>query len=398
VALARVLHIASHEINIGDGALIDGIRQQLDTLASQPIDYQPLDVVQIESGDLPFDPRRFADYDLVLIGGGGTIDGSPNHTASGMALPLSGDAIRQSPTPLAFVAIGYNLFPGQTLHNRGPLADVLTACRQRGFPFSVRNDSSFERIVESVGDAARDVVEVPDPGFFVRTDRAYKVPQMTGRRPSVLVQLAGDNLDRRIGTQPRRRWLRPRKDRSRRKFTDRITDFVRWLAQQYQAEIVLAPHITRDLALTAEVVDRLPNPIARHQVRVLGVAHPRRAAQFFQAYADADLVVGMRGHSVICAVGLRVPCVAIATHAKVGGFMSKCGLDAWSIPWSDGFLDAICQATAQLLDDPGPQLRARDAGTADFARRFAQFMARAWRLTGRPTTDQRPATPERRTA
>ena len=173
-----------------------------------------------------FDPDILADYDLVLVGGGGTIDGSPNHTESGMALPLSGDAIRRSPTPLAFVALGYNLFPGQTLHCRDPLIDVLTACRERGFPFSVRNDSSHERLVEAVGDAARDVVEVPDPGFFVRPDRSYVVPQMTGRRPSVLVQLAGDNLDRRLGTATGRRWFARRTDRKRRAFTDKIADLV----------------------------------------------------------------------------------------------------------------------------------------------------------------------------
>jgi polysaccharide pyruvyl transferase WcaK-like protein len=384
----RVLHIASHEINVGDGALIDGIRGQLDAVADRPIDYQPLDVVPLGSGAAAFDPAILADYDLVLIGGGGTIDGSVNHTESGMALPLGGAAIRQSPTPLAFVAIGYNLFPGQTLHCRGPLIDLLDACRQRGFPFSVRNDSSHERLVEAVGDAARDVVEVPDPGFFIRPDRSYVVPQMTGRRPTVLLQLAGDNLERRLGAAPCRRWFARRPERTRRGFVDQIADLIAWLVTQRHAEVVLAPHITRDLRLTAEVIDRLPMSLARPHVRVLGVPHPSHAPQFFQAYAEADLVIGMRGHSVICAVGLRVPCVAISTHAKVAGFMRKCELSRWSIPWSEHFGSEVRQACAQLLDAPSAQLAARDAATANFHDRFAQFMAHAWRLTD--TTATRP--------
>jgi polysaccharide pyruvyl transferase WcaK-like protein len=389
VAATRVLHIASHQINVGDGALIDGIRWQLDAVAERPIDYRPLDVVPLGSGAASFDPGILADYDLVLVGGGGTIDGSPNHTESGMALPLSGDAIRRSPTPLAFVALGYNLFPGQRLHCRAPLIDVLAACRERGFPFSVRNDSSHERLVEAVGDAARDVVEVPDPGFFVRPDRSYIVPQMTGRRPSVLVQLAGDNLDRRLGMATGRRWFTRRTDhmrRMRRAFIGKIADLVTWLVTQRHAEVVLAPHITRDLSLTAEIVERLPASITRPHVRVLGVPHPSHASQFFQAYAQADLVIGMRGHSVICAVGLRVPCVAISTHAKVSGFMRKCGLDPWSIPWSDRFSADVRQACQQLLDDPSAQFPARDAATAGLHDRFAQFMARAWSLTGTAST------------
>ena len=102
----------------------------------------------------------------------------------------------------------------------------------------------------------------------------------------------------------------------------------------------------------------------------------------FRPTPKSDLVIGMRGHSVICAVGLRVPCVAISTHAKVSGFMRKCALDHWSIPGPDHFERTVRQACQQLLDDPSAQFPARDTATAGFHNRFAQFMARAWSLTG----------------
>jgi polysaccharide pyruvyl transferase WcaK-like protein len=281
------------------------------------------------------------------------------------------------------VGIGYNLFPGEVLHCKSQLIDVLQACREREFPFAVRNDGSWERLRTEVGTAASDVVEIPDPGFFVRVDADYACPQQLGRHPSVLLQVAGDNLTRRLGeSQSSRFWMRTSQRRER-QFVDQMAAYIGWLVDACAAEVVLAPHIARDISLTGKIFDRLPPKISRPHVRMLGITHPLRAAQFFQAYARSDLVVGMRGHSVICAVGLRVPCLALATHQKVSGFMRKCGLAEWSIDWSPHCCEQIRDATRQLLTRPEVQLEARDRGTADFEQRFQHFMQRTWETATR---------------
>lgn len=381
----RVLHIASHNINIGDGALISSIQNYLALISSSRIQYDNLDILNFSPpyGHLSLDSIEFSPYDLVLVGGGGTIDGHKTRV-NGMVFPLTGNQLRTFPTSLAFVALGYNLFPGEELHGRDQLINLLNVCAEKDIPFSVRNDGSLERLHEEVVTAAAHVVEIPDPGFFVNCEKTCSVVKDDGR-PRVLIQLAGDKLDKRLGRQTQSTWNRfVRKTASDpiEAFTDAITRVIEWLANSYEAEITLAPHITTDLSIVAEVCKRLPTPIERRQVHVLGITHPRNAGRFFAAYSDADLVIGMRGHSVICAVGLRVPCIAICTHSKISGFMEKCGLAPWAIPATGGLEEHLYQLCSELLSSPDTYLAKRDAGTRDFESRYVAFLERCWRTVG----------------
>jgi len=378
-----VLHAASHQINVGDGALIMGMRGALARVASTPVAFTDAEVVDFVGDLSALQGENFGQrHDLILVGGGGAISGGRNFAASGMACPLGGNDIRRLRPPLAYVALGYNLFPGQPFFHKKSLIDVLRATAELEIPFSVRNDGSLERLQELAGLAADHVVEVPDPGFFVTADPDYHVPQFQGERRRVVLQVAGDNLEHRLALAERGRdfrWRRKPEKRRRRAFIDDMARLVRWLVEKQHAQVVLAPHITRDLTITAEILERAPNAIVRPHVRVLGVPHPKSAAQFFAAYARADLVIGMRGHSVICAVGLGTPCLAISTHDKVAGFMRKCGLSDWTVAWTRDFYERMQAAASELLERPEKQLAARAASTAGFGARFDQFMGRCWR-------------------
>lgn len=379
---ARVLHVASHRINVGDGALIGAIQRRLSRVAGADITFDDFDIVDFEpeyGGALLGDLSRYA---LVVVGGGGTIDNKRTRAPSGMAFPMSGEEIRRSPVPVAFVALGYNLFGGTRLRNSAALADVIAACAERGFPFSVRNDGSLPRLRSTLGAAADPVVEVPDPGFFVEVDPVHVVPQFSGHRPRVLVQMAGDNPGFRFGGGGE--WLGRARNRvplgAERRLARGLAHLVERLVAGHDAEVVLAPHIAPDLPLAAAVLARLPARVARKRVRVLGVPDPARAAQFFAAYAQADVVIGMRGHAVICACGLAVPCVGLSTHPKVAGFMAACGLADWVVEYQAGFADEVGERASALLADPGTWRARRDAATRDWGERFDALLARCWAL------------------
>jgi polysaccharide pyruvyl transferase WcaK-like protein len=333
-----------------------------------------------EAGHESFDANELRPDQLVLVGGGGLIDGRPGRSQSGMACPISGPVLRSTAARVAYVALGYNLFPGQELHCREALADVVAACRERGFPFSVRNDGSLERIREELGSAADSVVEIPDPGFFVPARPDAEIPAFRGedpKRPVVVIQLAGDDLERRLSrSEPKPRGWRKRRSSKdiREAFFDTMAAFVCRLIQQYDARILIAPHITLDFTVTGRLLDRLPWTLGRPNVQVMGVTHPRHADYFFEAYRRADLVVAMRGHSVICAVGHRAPCLAIATHDKVSGFMEKCGLGEWTVETGPDLAERLWSGAVRLLDDPSEHLAQRDRGTREFAARFQAFI------------------------
>jgi polysaccharide pyruvyl transferase WcaK-like protein len=377
----EIVHFAYHNINIGDGAVVAGIRRHLDAafpdhryVARDLIDFAGID------GDASFDAGDLRSDQLVLVGGGGVIDGSSQRIRSGMAFPMSGEELRSTPARMAYVALGYNLFPGRELRCREALADVVAACRERSFPFSVRNDGSLERIREQLGSVADEVVEVPDPGFFVPARPDAEIPAFLGdgsQRPVVVVQLAGDNLKRRMSrpeSRPQGWWKRRKSEDPVEAFLDTMAAFVCRLIQEYGARVLIAPHITRDFTITGKLLDRMPQALCRPSVEVMNVTHPRHADYFFEAYRRASLVVGMRGHSVICAVGHRVPCLAISTHDKVGGFMEKCGLSDWSLEPGPELAERLWASTQRLMEDPAEHLAQRDRGTGEFAARFGGFI------------------------
>jgi polysaccharide pyruvyl transferase WcaK-like protein len=377
----EIAHYAYHNLNIGDGAMVAGIRRHLDH-AFPGHRYVARDLMDFagEAGHESFDATELRPDQLVLVGGGGLIYNRPGRNPSGMGCPISGPVLRSTAARVAYVALGYNLFPGQELDSRKALADVVAACRERGFPFSVRNDGSLERIREELGSVADSVVEVPDPGFFVPARPDAEIPAFRGedpKRPVVVVQLAGDNFERRLSrSEPKRAgWGRGRRSKDvREAFFRSMVSFVCRLIQEYDARILIAPHITLDFTVTGKLLDRLPWTLCRPNVQVMGVPHQRHADYFFEAYRRADLVVAMRGHSVICAVGHRVPCLAIATHDKVGGFMDKCGLGEWTVETGPGLGERLWSGARRLLDDPSEHLAQRDRGTREFAARFQAFI------------------------
>lgn len=82
---------------------------------------------------------------------------------------------------------------------------------------------------------------------------------------------------------------------------------------------------------------------------------------FFDAYKKASVVIGMRGHSVICGVGLNTPTIALSSHSKVKGFMNMVGLSDRVIDMADpNFVNLLDRMVCEILDnrlDEVPRLK-----------------------------------------
>jgi hypothetical protein len=166
-------------------------------------------------------------------------------------------------------------------------------------------------------------------------------PELAEGRPNLLVQLAGDRPRRRFGLRRRRTLVR-------------LAALLADLADRRGVRLVLAPHLLGDLPVYAALVEALPPRVAREACTLGPVVKGAAAApDFFELYRRADLVLGMRGHSVICAVGLGTPVVGLATHDKVGGFLAEVGLGDWAVDLDrDPGLDSLGAKLEALLDDP----------------------------------------------
>jgi polysaccharide pyruvyl transferase WcaK-like protein len=125
----------------------------------------------------------------------------------------------------------------------------------------------------------------------------------------------------------------------------------------------IAPHVHSDLAVTESFVSatRHTPDFEGSRLEVSGVFRGATSAPaYFDLYRQADFVVGMRGHSIIVAVGIGTPCVAIVSHPKVEGFLKDCGLEEWSAHIADENIeDSLSEKIGRLIADSSEWKRLR---------------------------------------
>jgi hypothetical protein len=366
-----IVHIATHTTNIGDGALVKGIQSTLPADIESEIrfiDHCLTDFLHFDR--LTFD-QQYVEWlndnaDLLLIGGGGFIMGQKKDS-SGIALPFEISLLQKLKIPIVVYAIGYNLFYGETLRNPRALSALIVQIRDLGGLFSVRNDGSKERLEKDLGGAVTNSVwEVPDPGLFVPVEPMLH-PQIRSGRPNIVLQLAGDRLANRFmndsggrsggmfGALKKRQQPEPEGVDA---VWEAIANACNRISSKHDVNFVLAPHIHSDLGIAQDFIlasRKIPPPryFSGFRLEVSGVLRGTRSASgYFDLYRQADLVVGMRGHSMIVSVGVGTPCVGIVSHPKVEGFLQECGLEKWSANIMDANLeDSLVEKVSMLLND-----------------------------------------------
>ena len=357
-----------HTTNIGDGALVKGIQYTL------PQDLQ-MDVKFVDhciTDFLKYDKLKFDDQyvewlnnnaNLLLIGGGGLIS-EKNY----LPTILPPDVIYRLKLPIVVYAVGHNLFDGERLKNPAGLSALIGQIRELGGLFSVRNDGSLDRLKRDIGvSAAESVCEISDPGVFVPVETMLH-PQIRAGRRNVVLQLAGDKLANRLGERdiekPAERWFSLQKkskerheksSKQRDLFWAKIARVCNKLTRQHDVNFFIAPHVHSDLAVTESFISatRHTPDFEGSRLEVSGVFRgATNAPAYFDLYRQADFVIGMRGHSIIVAVGMGTPCFAIVSHPKVEGFLKACGLEEWSTHVADENIeDSLSEKIGRLIDD-----------------------------------------------
>lgn len=369
--VVNIAHIASHSINVGDGAIINGIQESFRDylfLLNKGVKFTPIDIVDFINPE-PFTAEQLdsGGYDLIIVGGGGTIDGA-RREESGFAFRMTPEELRKLRTPIAFCGIGHNLFNGRDLQNGERLREFIETCGEIGIPFSVRNDQSLQRLCREFGiGIGRTIDVIPDPGFYINTGVATSSALPFNGRRKVMLQFSADNLGARFGNEDMLREV-----------MNTVLTQVYDAAESRNLDIVFAMHTTPDLFLAATAISAIQsanNSFVRDRVRVLEIGSAGRARDFFSNYKECDLVIGMRGHSVICATGLGTPVIALSTHPKVEGYMQELGLTRWTV--TPQTLDKLGILIEELLNNPQRQLEIVNRQRNELWERFHAFIEKA---------------------
>lgn len=360
--MIRIWHTATHTTNIGDGALVSGIQNTLSEDWSSDIEFENDCLMQYENyfGQKKYDLNLVDEINnksnLLIVGGGGMMDGGRGDKHSGMGFDIPQSLLDKITVPVVFYALGFNLFEQQIYWNKDKLKQRIEYLLDRpNTLFSVRNDGSKQRLEQFIGRADERIIEIPDPGMYVIPEQAPHETIRPGEL-NVIVQLAGDNVFSRFGLGSLKylsRFLRQVIKKRQRNSFIKLASVLERLSLEQKVNYILCPHLVRDFDVTAEFISVLKRSFARFNFNCSPVLRGTRdAGKYFSIYNQSDLVIGMRGHSVICGVGLGVPTIALSSHPKVRGFMQKVGLTDRIVDVNDKLLnDKLTTIIHEILND-----------------------------------------------
>lgn len=227
---------------------------------------------------------------------------------TGTSLAVSERILSAIKTPVFFNAVGVDDAQGYTFETLSRFRKFLRRLLLSSqYMVTVRNDGAMETLRTHVPDLALDTVRtLPDGGFFAHFPEALKRPD--GIR--IGINLAGDMLSRRFPGG------------SRHTFNSFLSEMAKWIVQQVKADetisFILFPHIYKDMRVCADLLEILPDEIRRERVRVAAYDSGQHAAQLiFGEYRTCDVILGMRFHANVVAIGHEVPTVGLNCYAQI---------------------------------------------------------------------------------
>ena len=394
----KIAHIAKFTHNIGEGALIRGIHETFKADVSNEIEFFAFDRKDFQA----MHGREFADdsvtsrvdrdfvkfindnFHMLMIGGGGVFQTGHYDQIGGMAVAGDLDALYDLRCPLVIYGVGDNRFnDANPFDYQVEFLNLIDYINSNDYKFSFRDDGSCERLSTIVSKSLIDHVNViPDPGLFINIS-LQDHPLVSKKHKTILFQVAGDRLHERLSINSGLS-----ADECIDSFVRDVVEALSLLSLNFDARIILAPHIPSDYELIVRIIKVASEKrfgrsgFMRERVSVNYCSSGFDGApNFFSIYPLVDLVIGMRFHSVVCASGLGVPCIAIDTMPKVGQFMERFGLGRFVVPSTDANLTkSLYESASSLLYENSDWMRIRNASMLKAREDIHEFNSACARL------------------
>jgi len=354
--VVTVWHIGAWNRNFGDWALAYQMHRLLNeqaALRDLHLDFYLVD------GQLTHFHSRLVDQmceeaDLVILGGGGCLFHRPeDRSRSGWMFNISLEDLDRITPPIVVYSIGYNRFPYDPNEFPPITAVHLSHLQERAALFSARNTGTRTVMVEKFGLRPETIEVVPDPGIYL-FDRPVDVPSRRHGAPVIAVNLAGD--------RPSFRYPAPAED-NQHLFFGVIKSALHRCASDLGAQVMLLPHLVGvDTDFFAQFADGFPRGsiFSAHEELPFLYPPPGRIMYphvpfFTNLFRQAEVVLGMRGHSGILSFGAGTKFISLGEHRKLGYFAGDVGLPSeyaiQSIDQSDGAADLVFDKIHGCLED-----------------------------------------------
>jgi polysaccharide pyruvyl transferase WcaK-like protein len=347
----KALHVASFQGNIGDNANHTGFRNQFRTNVGLDVAYTEFEIRKVFWKQAAFD-QQFVDlansFDLVIVGGGNYFELWVENSATGTSFDISLELFKKIKTPMIFNALGVDPAQGAKESSVKKFREFLDlACSKGNVLLSCRNDGSMETLKTIVGEKyAAMFHHVPDAGFFTET-KDFEHPELDPSKKNVVIQLAGDMLDT--------RFAKTTEDSiSYEEFIKSMAEFICELYRKENINLILVPHIFRDLDIIHTLLNALPDSIRRGSLSVAPYLVGQKGQDYiFDIYKKADLVLGMRFHANVCALGLGTPVIGLVNYRQIEKLFDEMGLNAFKVDVNkQGFDQKLLVLSMTLLKKP----------------------------------------------
>lgn len=346
----RLLHVASFNGNIGDNASHAGLYKTLRENLGLDFDITRWEIRQAylnyDGADAWAFDRRFIEevnrHDLTIVGGGNFFELWLENSPTGTTISLSPDLLAEVEKPLVFHSIGCDDERGKSAQSVARFRSFLQAVNQNPkVMIALRNDGSLQNIQRLLGEEyAKKLLVVPDSGFFVT---AGSCDCLNNNRNNTLIAINFSNDKPRI------------KDYSQ--CNQHLAKVLTTVMQNVEkVELVFVPHIYKDYVPIYEILDHMPESLRRSRISIAPLLSGQgNEARIFAIYQDADLVVGSRFHTSVCAIGMGVPTIGLVTYKKLAWLYEDLGLDDRVVDlteekWDLQLLECITNSLLHLGD------------------------------------------------
>lgn len=168
---------------------------------------------------------------------------------------------------------------------------------------TLRDDKSDEEL-KSMGVTAPDITITADPAFTLDVDGTLSGKYFTN--------MAGVPDGRRIGVVSIREWKESKSD-----FVDEMARLCDYMIEKHNIYPLFVPmQYPADLGISAGVMSKM-----KHASYVIN--RELSVPEVFSVLSEAEIIIGMRLHSLIYATTLGIPAMALVYDPKVSAFMES---------------------------------------------------------------------------
>ncbi len=313
----KILHVASFDGNIGDRANHAGFYRSFNSFISQNFHVEQMEIRDFyKAWALKKFDENFAalanQHDLLIFGGGAFWEPRWDYSATGTTIDLADEVLTAISVPVLFNGIGVNRYRGATENAVAKFRQFLrrvTSSNQ--FFTSVRNDGSMDELVALFGNEFEGKIhKVPDGGYFIAPEPQKQLAICEGKIHIAIV-LGGDMPEVRFKESENS--IRPQEFVS---LFAALCD--KLLRSDDNIRLVFVPHIYADLRFIHQILDAMNEKLVRTKVTVAALLNGSATdgLHIFDLYRHCALVIGMRHHATVCAVGMNVPTLGLLNYSS----------------------------------------------------------------------------------